>query len=126
MVINEIMPEFVPGAKIKVLGIGGCGNKALNRMIQEGLDNVEFVAVNTDAQDLATNLAQNKVNIGLNITKGLGAGANPDVGRKSAEEDEMNIKSVLQDTDMVFITAGMCGGTGTGAAPVIANIAREM
>jgi cell division protein FtsZ len=107
MVINEIMPEFVPGAKIKVLGIGGCGNKALNRMIQEGLDNVEFVAVNTDAQDLATNLAQNKVNIGLNITKGLGAGANPDVGRKSAEEDEMNIKSVLQDTDMVFITAGM-------------------
>ena len=126
MVINEIMPEFVPGAKIKVLGIGGCGNKALNRMIQEWLDNVEFVAVNTDAQDLATNLAQNKVNIGLNITKGLGAGANPDVGRKSAEEDEMNIKSVLQDTDMVFITAGMWGGTGTGAAPVIANIAREM
>lgn len=95
-------------------------------MIQEGLQGVEFVAVNTDAQDLATNLAQKKVNIGLNITKGLGAGANPEIGRKSAEEDEMNIKSVLQDTDMVFITAGMGGGTGTGAAPVVASIAKEM
>lgn len=126
MVINEIMPEFIPGAKIKVFGVGGCGNKALNRMIQEGLTGVEFVAVNTDAQDLATNLAQQKVNIGLNITKGLGAGANPEIGRKSAEEDEMNLKSVLQDTDMVFITAGMGGGTGTGAAPVVASIAKSM
>ena len=126
MVINEIMPEFVPGAKIKVFWVWGCGNKALNRMIQEGLDGVEFVAVNTDAQDLATNLAQKKVNIWLNITKGLGAWANPDIWRKSAEEDEMNIKSVLQDTDMVFITAGMGGGTGTWAAPVVANIAKEL
>ncbi len=126
MVINEIMPEFIPGAKIKVFGVGGCGNKALNRMIQEGLTGVEFVAVNTDAQDLATNLAQQKVNIGLNITKGLGAGANPEIWRKSAEEDEMNLKSVLQDTDMVFITAGMGGGTGTGAAPVVASIAKSM
>ena len=126
MVINEIIPEFIPGAKIKVFGVWGCWNKALNRMIQEGLQGVEFVAVNTDAQDLATNLAQKKVNIGLNITKGLGAGANPEIGRKSAEEDEMNIKSVLQDTDMVFITAGMGGGTGTGAAPVVASIAKEM
>ena len=126
MVINEIMPEFIPGAKIKVFGVGGCGNKALNRMIQEGLTGVEFVAVNTDAQDLATNLAQQKVNIGLNITKGLGAGANPEIGRKSAEEDEMNLKSVMQDTDMVFITAGRGGGTGTGAAPVVASIAKSM
>ena len=126
MVINEIIPEFIPGAKIKVFGVGGCGNKALNRMIQEGLTGVEFVAVNTDAQDLATNLAQQKVNIGLNITKGLGAGANPEIGRKSAEEDEMNLKSVMQDTDMVFITAGMGGGTGTGAAPVVASIAKSM
>ncbi len=126
MVINEIMPEFIPGAKIKVFGVGGCGNKALNRMIQEGLTGVEFVAVNTDAQDLATNLAQQKVNIGLNITKGLGAGANPEIGRKSAEEDEMNLKAVMQDTDMVFITAGMGGGTGTGAAPVVASIAKSM
>ena len=126
MVINEIMPEFIPGAKIKVFGVGGCGNKALNRMIQEGLTGVEFVAVNTDAQDLATNLAQQKVNIGLNITKGLGAGANPEIGRKSAEEDEMNLKAAMQDTDMVFITAGMGGGTGTGAAPVVASIAKGM
>ena len=126
MVINEIMPEFIPGAKIKVFGVGGCGNKALNRMIQEGLTGVEFVAVNTDAQDLATNLAQQKVNIGLNITKGLGAGANPEIGRKSAEEDEMNLKSVMQDTYMVFITAGRGGGTGTGAAPVVASIAKSM
>lgn len=126
MVINEVMPEFVPGAKIKVIWVWGCGNKALNRMIQEWLDGVEFVAVNTDAQDLASNLAQQKVNIWLNITKGLWAGANPDIGRKSAEEDEMNIKSVLADTDMVFITAGMWGWTGTWAAPVVANIAKEM
>jgi cell division protein FtsZ len=126
MVIQEIIPEFIPGAKIKVIGIGGCGNKALNRMIQEGLDGVEFVAVNTDAQDLATNLGQTKVNIGLNITKGLGAGANPEIGRKAAEESEAEIKEALRDADMVFITAGMGGGTGTGAAPVIANIAKSM
>ncbi|MDR3169127.1 MAG: cell division protein FtsZ [Candidatus Peribacteria bacterium] len=126
MTIQEIIPEFIPGAKIKVLGIGGCGNKALNRMIQEGLDGVEFVAINTDAQDLAINLGQTKVNIGLNITKGLGAGANPEVGRKAAEESEAEIKAALQDADMVFITAGMGGGTGTGAAPVIANIAKAM
>ena len=126
MVVNEVIPEFVPGAKIKVIWVWGCGNKALNRMIQEGLEGVAFVAVNTDAQDLATNLAHQKVNIGLNITKWLWAGANPDIGRKSAEEDEMNIKSVLADTDMVFITAGMWGGTGTWAAPVVANIAKEL
>jgi len=126
MVIHEINPEFIPGAKIKVLGIGGCGNKALNRMISEGLDGVGFVAINTDAQDLATNLAEKKINIGLNLTKGLGAWANPEIGRKAAEESETEIKAMLQDTDMVFITCGMWGGTGTGAAPVIANIARGM
>ncbi len=126
MVIHEINPEFIPGAKIKVLGIGGCGNKALNRMITEGLDGVGFVAINTDAQDLATNLAERKINIGLNLTKGLGAGANPEIGRKAAEESESEIKEMLQDTDMVFITCGMWWGTGTGAAPVIANIARGM
>ncbi len=126
MVINEINPEFIPGAKIKVLGVGGCGNKALNRMISEGLEGVGFVAINTDAQDLATNLADRKINIGLNLTKGLGAWANPEIGRKAAEESEGEIKAMLQDTDMVFITCGMWGGTGTGAAPVIANIARGM
>ncbi|MDD3868709.1 MAG: cell division protein FtsZ [Candidatus Absconditabacteria bacterium] len=126
MVIQEIIPEFIPGAKIKVLGVGGSGNKAITRMIQEGLDGVEFVAINTDAQDLAINPAQTKVNIGLNITKGLGAGANPDIGRKAAEESEAEIKEAIKDSDMIFITAGMGGGTGTGAAPVIANIAKQM
>ncbi len=126
MVIHEINPEFIPGAKIKVIGVGGCGNKALNRMITEWLDGVGFVAINTDAQDLATNLAEKKINIGLNLTKGLGAWANPEIGRKAAEESETEIKAMLQDTDMVFITCGMGGGTGTGAAPVIANVARGM
>jgi len=126
MVLHEINPEFIPGAKIKVIWVGGCGNKALNRMITEGLEWVGFVAVNTDAQDLATNMAENKINIGLNLTKGLGAWANPEIGRKAAEESETEIKAMLQDTDMVFITCGMWGGTWTGAAPVIANIARGM
>lgn len=125
-IVREIMPEIIPGAKIKVLGIGGCGNNALNRMIQEGLEGVEFVAINTDAQDLANNLAPVKVNIGLNLTKGLGAGANPEIGRKAAEESEAEIKEALKDTDMVFLTAGMGGGTGTGAAAVVAGIAKSM
>ena len=126
MVIQEINPEFIPGAKIKVLWVGGCGNKALNRMITEWLEGVGFVAINTDAQDLATNLAEKKVNIWLNLTKGLGAWANPEIWRKAAEESEAEIKAMLQDTDMVFITCGMWGGTWTGAAPVIANIAKGM
>lgn len=126
MVIQEVRPEFIPGAKIKVIGCGGAGNKALNRMITEGLEGVEFLAVNTDAQDLATNLSTKKINIGLNITKGLGAGAEPEIGRKAAEESSDEIKASLHDTDMVFITCGLGGGTGTGSAPVIAEIARSM
>ena len=126
MVINEVKPEFIPGAKIKVLWIGGCGNKAVNRMISEGLDWVEFIAINTDAQDLAGSLSQKRLNIGLNLTKGLWAGANPEIWRKSAEESEADIKNMLQDTDMVFITLWTGGGTWTGAGPVIANIAKEM
>lgn len=126
MVIQEVRPDFIPGAKIKVIGCGGAGNKALNRMITEGLEGVEFLAVNTDAQDLATNLAPKKINIGLNITKGLGAGAEPEVGRKAAEESSDEIKASLHDTDMVFITCGLGGGTGTGSAPVIAEIAKSM
>ena len=126
MVINEVKPEFIPGAKIKVLWVGGCGNKAINRMISEGLDWVEFVAINTDAQDLAWSLASSKLNIGLNLTKGLGAWANPEIGRKSAEESEADIKNILQDTDMVFITLWTGGWTWTWAGPVIANIAKEM
>jgi len=126
MVIQEVNPEFIPGAKIKVVWVGWAGNKALNRMISEGLEGVSFIAVNTDAQDLANNLAEYKINIWLNLTKWLWAGANPEIGRKSAEENEAEIKTALQDTDMVFITGGMWGGTGTGAGPVIAQIAKEM
>ncbi|HMT01046.1 MAG TPA: cell division protein FtsZ [Candidatus Absconditabacterales bacterium] len=126
MVLVDVRPDFVPGARIKVIGVGGGGNNAVLRMIDEGLEGVEFIAVNTDAQALASSPADKKINIGLNLTKGLGAGANPDVGRKAAEENADDFKFLFQDTDMVFITAGMGGGTGTGAAPVIAQIAREM
>lgn len=125
-IVQEYVPDFVPWAKIKVLGIWWCGNKSIDRMIIEWLDNIEFVAINTDAQDLSVNHAQIKVNIGLNLTKWLWAGGEPDIGRKAAEESESEIKEALKDTDMVFITAGMWWWTGTGAAPVIANIARSM
>ena len=126
MAIQEFTPDFIPGARIKVIGVGGAGCNTINRMIQEGLEGVEFIAVNTDAQALENNLAPTKINIGLNLTRGLGAGANPEVGRKAAEENLDEIKRHLEDTDMVFITAGMGGGTGTGAAPVIAQLAKEM
>lgn len=127
MTIQEItLPPITPGAKIKVVGIGWGGNKALNRIIQQGLDGVEFIAVNTDAQDLAANLSNAKVNIWMNITKWLWAWANPEIWRKSAEESENEIKQALGDADMAFITAWMWWGTGTGAAPVIAGIAKSM
>ena len=127
MTIQEItLPPITPGAKIKVVGIGWGGNKALNRIIQQGLDGVEFIAVNTDAQDLAANLSNAKVNIWMNITKWLWAWANPEIWRKSAEESENEIKQALGDADMAFITAWMGWGTGTGAAPVIAGIAKSM
>lgn len=126
MTIKEVVPPFIPGAKIKVLWVGWGWNKSLNRMIQEWLSGVEFIALNTDAQDLAGSLADKKINIGLNLTKGLWAGANPEIGRKAAEESEADIKNMLQDTDMVFITLWMWGWTGTWAGPVVANIAKEM
>lgn len=126
MTIQEFTPELIPGAKIKVIGTGGAGGKTLNRMVTEWLEGVEFVAVNTDAQDLASNLAPKKINIWLNLTKGLGAGADPEIGRKAAEENIDELKNMLVDTDMIFITAGMGGGTGTGAAPVIGEIAKQM
>ncbi len=113
-------------AKIKVVGVGGGGNNAVNRMISAGIKGVEFYAFNTDRQALKSSLADNKIQIGEKVTKGLGAGANPDVGQESAEESIDEIKESLKDTDMVFITAGMGGGTGTGAAPVIAEIAKEL
>lgn len=113
-------------AKIKVAGVGGGGNNAVNRMISAGVKGVEFIAFNTDRQALKNSLADTKIQLGEKITKGLGAGANPDVGEESAEESRDEIREALQGADMIFITAGMGGGTGTGAAPVIADVAKEL
>lgn len=113
-------------AKIKVIGVGGGGNNAVNRMIEENMTGAEFIAVNTDLKSLHGSLADNKIQIGKKLTKGLGAGARPTVGEEAALEDEVEIKSSLEGADMVFVTAGMGGGTGTGAAPVIARIAKDM
>ncbi len=112
-------------AVIKVVGVGGGGTNAVNRMIEAGIRGVEFVAINTDAQALAISDADIKVPLGADVTKGLGAGANPEVGRNAAEESRAEIKEALKDADMIFITAGEGGGTGTGAAPVVAEIAKE-
>jgi cell division protein FtsZ len=116
----------VQAAKIRVIGLGGAGNNAVNRMIESGLDGVEFIAANTDAQVLAKSHAEVRVQIGDRITRGLGAGADPEVGEKSAEEDRDTLRENLEGADMVFITAGMGGGTGTGSAPVVAEIAKEL
>jgi cell division protein FtsZ len=113
-------------AKLKVIGIGGAGGNATNRMIQAGMQGVDFIAINTDAQDLENNAAENKIQIGKNLTKGLGAGAQAEVGREAVETDQEAIEGILEDADMAFITAGMGGGTGTGAAPMIAKLSREM
>jgi cell division protein FtsZ len=113
-------------AKIKVVGVGGGGNNAVNRMIEDGVQGVEFIAVNTDAQALNQSKAEITMQIGETLTRGLGAGANPEIGRKAVEESRQQIEEALQGADMVFVTAGMGGGTGTGAAPAIAYIAREL
>ncbi len=113
-------------ATIKVIGVGGAGNNAVNRMIDAGIKGVDFIAVNTDRQALQTSKASTKIQIGEKITRGLGAGANPDVGAQSAEENKAEVAEVLRGADMVFVTAGMGGGTGTGAAPIVAAAAKEM
>ncbi|MBP2031578.1 cell division protein FtsZ [Clostridium algifaecis] len=113
-------------AQIKVIGCGGGGNNAVNRMITEGLKNVEFIAINTDKQALMLSQASQKIQIGEKLTKGLGAGANPEIGQKAADESKDEISQAIKGADMVFITAGMGGGTGTGAAPIIAEIAKGM
>jgi len=114
------------GAKIKVVGVGGCGCNAVNNMIAANLKGVEFIAVNTDVQALGLSRAGTRLQIGGKLTKGLGAGANPEVGRDAALEDSDKLREILADSDMVFVTAGMGGGTGTGAAPVIADIAKSL
>jgi len=127
---GETMLEFDTNidqlANIKVIGVGGGGNNAVNRMIEHGVQGVDFIAVNTDAQALNLSKAEYKLQIGNKLTRGLGAGANPEVGKKAAEESREQLEEVLRGADMVFVTAGMGGGTGTGAAPVIASIARDL
>lgn len=117
---------LVGGAKIKVIGVGGAGNNAVNRLIESGLQGAEFIVVNTDMQDLTRSKADKRIQIGAELTKGLGAGADPNVGKKAAEADIEIIREALRDTDLLFIAAGMGGGTGTGAAPIVAKVAKEM
>lgn len=121
----QVKPEIETFAKIKVLGVGGGGGSALNRMIREKLRGIEFVAVNTDVQALHTNLAQQKISIGKTVTRGLGAGMNPELGRRAAEESANDVRNAITGSDMVFLTGGLGGGTGSGALPEIAKIARE-
>ena len=121
--MSELYPERV--VKIKVIGVGGAGNNVINRMIGAGVTGVDFVVINTDKQDLNKSVCATKVQIGEKLTGGMGAGSKPEVGQKSAEESRAQIAKVLEGTDMVFITAGMGGGTGTGAAPIVADLARE-
>ncbi len=111
--------------KIKVIGVGGAGNNVINRMIDEGVEGVDFIVVNTDKQDLNKSRCKSKVQIGEKLTGGMGAGSKPEIGKKSAEESRAQIAKILEGTDMVFITAGMGGGTGTGAAPIVADLAHE-
>ncbi|KKR21188.1 MAG: Cell division protein FtsZ [Candidatus Moranbacteria bacterium GW2011_GWA2_39_41] len=122
----EIKPPVETFARIKVVGVGGSGGNAIERMIESKVKGVEFVAINTDSQALHHNKASEKVHIGKNLTKGLGAGMNPDIGRQAAEETRDEIQDVLKGADMVFVTCGLGGGTGSGAAPVVAEIAKEL
>jgi cell division protein FtsZ len=123
---NDFENEFDQSARIKVIGVGGGGNNAVNRMVEAGVTGVEFIAVNTDAQALKQSKAGIIMQIGTSLTRGLGAGANPEIGKKAVEESRQQIEEVLSGADMVFITAGMGGGTGTGGAPAIARIARKI
>ncbi|MCD7756216.1 MAG: cell division protein FtsZ [Firmicutes bacterium] len=121
--MSEVFQDRV--VKIKVIGVGGAGNNVINRMINSGVEGVDFIVVNTDKQDLNKSICKNKVQIGEKLTGGMGAGSKPEIGKKSAEESRAQIAKILEGTDMVFITAGMGGGTGTGAAPIVADLAHE-
>ena len=122
----EFMEVEESGASIRVVGVGGGGNNAINTMIKSSMEGVDFVAANTDGQALAQSLAPVKIQMGENLTRGLGAGANPETGRNAALETKDQLAEILDGADMVFITAGMGGGTGTGGAPVIADVARSL
>jgi len=122
----EIKPDIKTAARIKVVGVGGSGGNAISRMIESNVKGVEFVAINTDAQDLHHSKASEKVHIGKNLTKGLGAGMNPEIGRQAAEENRDEIQEVLKGADMVFVTCGLGGGTGSGGAPIVAETAKEL
>lgn len=123
--MEQIKSDVESFARIRVIGVGGSGNNAVNHMVSSKIKGVEFVAINSDAQDLHNSMAKKKIHIGKNLTRGLGAGGNPDMGRRAAEETREEIANSLKGSDMIFITGGMGGGTGTGAAPVTAKIARE-
>ena len=120
------MPEVLLTPNIGVIGVGGAGGNAVNNMIESGLSGVSFFAANTDAQTLSKSLAADKIQLGVAVTKGLGAGANPEIGKAAAEESIDKIKEALTGLHLLFLTAGMGGGTGTGAAPVVAKLAKEM
>lgn len=122
----EIIENLSQDATIKVIGVGGCGGNAVDHMINNGVSGVEFICANTDAQALKRSQVKNVIQIGSGLTKGLGAGANPEIGKQAAEEDRERIADAIQGADMLFITAGMGGGTGTGAAPVVAQVAKEL
>ena len=122
----EIKPDIETFAKIKVLGIGGSGGAAINRMISSKIKGIDFIAINTDAQALHHSQATSKIHIGKNTTRGLGAGMDPELGQKAAEENREELTELLKGSDMIFVTCGLGGGTGTGASPVIADIAKEI
>ena len=121
-----VEPDIETFARIKVVGVGGAGGAAINRMVEAGVGNVEFIAVNTDAQALHHSKAQTKIHIGKDTTRGLGAGADPTVGQKAAEESAEEIRKAVEGADMVFVTIGAGGGTGSGAGPIVAKVAKDL
>src|SRR3989338_2740438 len=122
----QVKPDVESFAKIKVVGVGGSGGSAIDRMVKSGIRGVDFIAMNTDVQALHHNSAPHKLHIGKTVTRGLGAGMNPEMGKRAAEEAQNEIREMLKDTDMAFITCGLGGGTGSGAGPIIADIAKDM
>src|SRR5688572_31126406 len=121
----QVHPEIEAFARIRVIGVGGSGKNAVNHMVEEKVRGVDFIAINTDAQDLHHSLAKKKIHIGKNLTKGLGAGMDPALGKRAAEETKEEIQEALKGADMIFIAGGEGGGTGSGAMPVVAGVARE-